>query len=146
LISLPEFLRRIRRAWAPPGAALRRIAPPTDATARLKAEVRPLLEALADLERSTEAIRATAGEEADRLVKEASRAADEKAREAERAAPRARAAAARRRHAEVDEEIDRVSSEGDQEATRIRAMAERRMAELAEQVKTCVLSGAGTDG
>jgi vacuolar-type H+-ATPase subunit H len=146
MISLPEFLRRFRRVWAPPGPALSRIAPPTDVAARLEAEVRPLLDAIAELQRSAESVRKDADAEAAQIVDEATQRAEKNVREAESSAPGTRAAAAKRRHEAVDTEIGRVLSESEEEANRIRATAKARMAELVEQVRACVLSGAGIGG
>lgn len=143
MISLPELLRRLRRAWAPPGPALARVAPPTDTTARLRAEIEPLLKAIAELQKSADSVRDNAENKAAQIVAEATAKAEQDVREAERSAPEARATAAKRRHEAVDEEIGQVMKSGEAEVARVQAVSAKRMAELADRVATCVLSGAG---
>lgn len=142
MISLPDLLRRLRRAWAPPGPALARIAPPTDVAARLKTEVQPVLDAIAELQRATAIERKKAEAEAEQVLEEATRRADAKVREADHSAPDARAAAAKRRHEAVDEEIRRVLDASETEAARIETASDERLAQLAQKVAECVLSGA----
>jgi hypothetical protein len=55
MISLPELLRRFRRVWVPPGAALSRVAPPVDVSARLRSEVQSVLQAIGDLQQRASA-------------------------------------------------------------------------------------------
>jgi vacuolar-type H+-ATPase subunit H len=145
VISLRDFLWRLRRAWAPPGPALERVAPPTDVRARLKKEIQPVLDAIAELQRSAEQVRTGAREEASEMIEEATRLADGKVREAEISAPEARAAAAKRRHESVYEEIDRVLEASEAEAARIAERTRDRLPEMVDRVTACVLSGAGID-
>lgn len=145
MISLRDFLQRLRRAWAPPGPALARIAPPTDVSARLKDEIRPVLSAIAELQRSAAQVRKEADGKASAMLEEADRTADGKVREAESSAPGARAAAAKGRHDAVDAEIGQVRSASEKEVARIEATARERMGELVDQVAACVLSGAGIE-
>jgi hypothetical protein len=83
VISLQDLLRRFRRAWAPPGPALARVAPPVDITARLRAEIQPLLDALADIQHDANATRRDADTQAAALLEKASREAEQVVREAE---------------------------------------------------------------
>lgn len=144
-VSLPELLRRLRRAWAPPGAALSRIAPPTDATARLRSELQPLLEAVADLQASERSSREDASGEAERIVDAARREADRIVREAENGAPVTRSEALRRRHRALDEEIDAALRDAEREAARIEQSSRTRLPDLIEQVTSCVLSYPGIE-
>lgn len=146
VVSLPELLRRLRRAWAPPGAALSRIAPPTDVAARLRSELKPLLEAVADLQASERSSRDGAKSEAERIVEAARREADRILREAEHDAPSARSEAVRRRHRALDAEIDKTLEDAEHEVGRIAESSRERLPDLVEEIKSCVLSypGAGS--
>jgi len=140
VISLPDLLRRLRRAWAPPGAALSRAAPPTDATTRLRAELGPLLAAIAELQAVGQKERDRADAEAARITDAARGDADRIVREAESGAPAARADAVRRRHLEVSAEIDSALTDAGREVARIEATSASRLPELIGEVTACVLS------
>jgi hypothetical protein len=141
MLSLPELLRRFRRVWLPPGAALARVAPPVDVSARLRAEVAPVFEAVAEIERRAAAIRAAADEEGTALVDSATREAAEAVRKAETEAPAARSAAAERKWHTVEGDIETALTAARTEAARIEDASGRRMAELVERVRACVMTG-----
>lgn len=143
MISLPDLLRRLRRAWAPPGPALTRVAPPTDAAARLRAEIAPLLQAVAEIQSAADAVRKDADATAARVLDESRADADRTARQAEQQAPAARAAAAKKKQEAVETELTRILERGGTEAARIDAAAKERIPAMVERVTTCVLSGAG---
>lgn len=145
MISLPDLLQRLRRAWAPPGPALTRIAPPADRAARLRAEVQPLLELIAAVQQSADAVRTDAEKTAARLVEAATQDAARKVREAEGSASTARAAAAKRKQDEMDAEIGRITRAAEERVAGIEVMSKERLAGLVGEVTACVLSGAGID-
>ncbi len=145
MISLPDFLRRFRRAWAPPGAALARVAPPVDVSARLRAEVQPLLDAIAEIQHRGDRLRGDADAKAAALLDAAKHDADHAVRDAEKQAPEARAAAAREAHRAVDAELSSIATAGSTEAERIGKQAKERAAELLDRVRACVLAGPEVD-
>jgi hypothetical protein len=145
VISLPDLLRRLRRAWAPPGPALARVAPPTDTAALLRAEIQPLLQAISELQKAAEAVRSEAARTAAQQLDAAAAAADRTARDAENAAPASRAAGAKQKREVVEAEIAKVVADGDERVAAIQAMSKERLAGLAEEVKACVLAGAGEE-
>jgi len=142
VISLPDLLRRLRRAWAPPGPALLRVALPTDTQARLRAEVAPLLQAIAALQSEASRVRADADAAAARLLDAAHVDAERTARDAEQQAPTARAEAAKKKQDAAEADIARTLDAGRSEAARIDAAAKERLPALVERVMACVLSGA----
>jgi vacuolar-type H+-ATPase subunit H len=141
VISLPDLLRRFRRTWAPPGPAQARVAPPVDITARLRAEIQPLLDALTDVQREAKIIRRDAENSATASLDKASQEAVEQVREAERQAPSVRSAAAEQQGRAVDADISSTLAAGRREAERIEQQARQRLPELLESVRTCVLKG-----
>jgi vacuolar-type H+-ATPase subunit H len=140
MVSLPELLRRLRRAWAPPGAALSRIAPPTDVAARLRAELKPLLDAVTVLQASERSSLEGANAEAGRIVEAARGEAERMVRDAENVAPTTRSEAVRRRHRALDSEIQATLEDAEREAARIEEVSRERLPALVEEVKSCVLS------
>lgn len=141
MISLPELLRRFRRAWAPPGPALTRVAPPVDVAARLRTELRPVLDAIAEIQTRATAVRSEADAQAAALLDTAGRDADQKVREAEQQGPSARTAAAKQKHRAADEEITAVLAAGRTEAQRIAEQSQKQLPELIAAVRDCVLKG-----
>jgi hypothetical protein len=141
MISLPELLRRFRRVWLPPGAALARVAPPVDISARLRAEVAPVLQAIAELQHRAGGMRADADREAAALVDAAARQAAEAIRAADAQAPAARAAAAERTWQTVEGDIDAALQTARTEAARIDAASRQRTPALVDRVCSCVLAG-----
>jgi vacuolar-type H+-ATPase subunit H len=121
-----------------------RVAPPVDITARLRAEIQPLLDAVADIQRDAKAIRHEAETKAATLLDTASREADQKVRDAERQAPSARAAAAEQKQHAVDTAIESTLTAGRREAERIAGQAQQRLPDLIESVRACVLKGPET--
>jgi len=145
VISLPELLRRFRRGWAPPGAALARVAPPVDVAARLRDEIQPLLDAIGEIQAQADATRAEADERAKALLENAQREADQQVRDAEQRAPATRAEAAERKRSSVDDEITSIVTGGADEARRIAARAEKQLPNLLASVRACVLQGLEQD-
>jgi hypothetical protein len=143
VISLPDLLRRFRRTWAPPGAALERVAPPVDAAARLRDELHPVLEAIAEIQRRATAARTEGDTKAAALLDTAEREADRATRKAEAQAPSMRAAAAERKHHAVDAEVTSVLAAARGDAERIGAQCQERLPRLLDVVRTCVLNGPG---
>lgn len=141
MISLPELLRRFRRAWAPPGPALARVAPPVDVAARLRTEIQPVLDAVGEIQDRADTMRTEAETKAGELLETASREADQRVRDAEHQAPEARAQAAEHKHHSVDAEIASVHAAGREGARRIAEQAQERLPELLEKVRACVLNG-----
>jgi Skp family chaperone for outer membrane proteins len=141
MISLPDLLRRFRRVWVPPGAALAHVAPPVDVSARLRAELQPVLDAIAVTQQRAAKIRADAASKAAALVDAAERQAAEEIRKAEAEAPAARSAAAERKWQAVEVEIAAALKAAQAEAARIEAGSRQRLPELVENVRTCVASG-----
>jgi len=145
MISLPDLLRRFRRVWLPPGAALARVAPPVDVSARLRAELAPVLQAIAEMQRGAATVRADAEREGAALLETATREAAEAVRKAESEAPAARAAAAEEARQAVEGEIEAASKAARTEAARIDAASRQRAPALVERVCSCVLDGRGLE-
>lgn len=145
MLSLPALLRRLRRAWAPPGPALARVAPPTDVAARLREEIRLLLEVIAEMQRAAEVLRQEADRKGEELVNAASREAQSRIQQAQNAAPATRAAAVKGKREEMEVELDRLMAASRSEVARIEAMVEERLPALVEEVRSCVLAGAGME-
>jgi vacuolar-type H+-ATPase subunit H len=143
MISLPELLRRFRRAWVPPGPAYRRVAPPVDVTARLREELQPVLDAIAAIQARAGQIGAEAKQGAKDLLDAASRDADRKLRDAESRAPATRAAAAERARHAVDAELESVDAASRDETQRIDARVKQHLPELLDEIRGCVLKGSG---
>jgi hypothetical protein len=141
VISLPDLLRRLRRAWAPPGPALARVAPPVDVTARLRAEIQPVLAAVADIQRNAKAIRDDAATRTRSMLDDATHDADQEMREAEQQAPSVRATASAGKQRAVDAEIAATLAAGQKEAKRIAQQVQQRLPDLLESVRSCVLKG-----
>lgn len=142
MVSLQELLRRFRHAWAPPGPALARAATPVDVAARLRAELEPVLAAIAEIQQRAEALRAEGEERAGELLDRATRDAEQAVRKAEREAPLARAAAVETTHRGVEAEITSAVAQGRAEADRIATQTNERLPELLTAIRECVQKGA----
>ncbi len=143
VISLPELLRRFRRVWVPPGAALARVAPPVDVSTRLRAEVQPVLQAIEDMQQRAAAIRDAAEAKGAALIEAGHRDAAETIRRAQAETPNARTAAADAQWHAVEGEISMALNAAQTEVARIDAASRERLSELVEEVRARVLSGQG---
>lgn len=140
MISLADLLRRFRRVWVPPGAALARVAPPVDVAARLRAEARPVLEAIEEMQQRAAAIRSAAEAKGAALVDAATQEAEEKVRQARADAPAARTAAVEQQWRAVEDDVSAALQSAQTEASRIEVESRARVADLVEKVRLCVLS------
>jgi flagellar biosynthesis/type III secretory pathway protein FliH len=141
LISLQEFLRRFRRAWAPPGPALTRVAPPVDVTARLREEIEPLLAAIAEMQERAAAIGAEAERESGEILDAASQQAEGELRNAEKKVASARAEAAKKEQESFDQEIRAALDAARDEVQRIEAQSKERLPQIVTEVMDCVFEG-----
>jgi flagellar biosynthesis/type III secretory pathway protein FliH len=141
VISLQDFLRRFRRAWAPPGPALARVAPPVDVTARLREEIEPLLAAIAEVQARAATIEAEAEKKSGEILDAASRQAEEELRNAEKQVSSARAEAAKKKQETFDQEIKASLDSARQEVERIEATSKERLPEIVTEVADCVFEG-----
>jgi vacuolar-type H+-ATPase subunit H len=141
MISLQELLRRFRRAWAPPGPALTRVAPPVDVTARLREEIGPLLARIAECQERAGAIEKEAEEKAKEALEAASREATGKIQDAEKRASSVRAEAAAKEQEAVSREIQSALDSARKEVQRIEALSQERLPQLVEQIVDCVSKG-----
>jgi hypothetical protein len=143
MLSLPELLRRFRRVWVPPGAAFAHVAPPVDVSARLRAELQPVLLAIAEMQRRAAAMRQAAEARSAAAIAAAERSAADAVRQAEVQAPDARTAAAHRKRDVVESEVAAALKAAEAEAARIEAESAPRLPELVKSVEACVVSGSG---
>lgn len=144
MISLQDLLSRFRRALVPPGPALARAAPPVDVAARLRAEVAPVLEAIAELQERATQLKKEGDERAAQLIDAATSEAERNIRSAERKAPEARAAAVEDTHRGVEGEIATIDSEGNAETKRIAAQTDERLPDLVATIRDCLEKGVVT--
>ncbi len=131
MVTLDRFLRRLRPAGTPGAAAPAGV--PLDRTARLAAELGPVLALLDEVEQEASRIRVDgrAAARARRVAGEAAaRSVVAKATAAE-AAVRANAAAAEL--ASADNEVEEELAAARQAAAEIRGRAEERMPDLADR-------------
>jgi vacuolar-type H+-ATPase subunit H len=114
-----------------------------DVSARLRAEVRPVLEAIAEMQRRADGIRSAANAKGASLVDAAEREAADTIRKAEAEAPAARTAAADAQWHAVEGEVRSALQAAKAEASRIDAVSVQRLPDVVERVSRCVLSGQG---
>lgn len=141
MISLQELLRRFRRAWAPPGPALTRVAPPVDVTARLRKEIGPLLATIAECQERAGAIEKEVEQKATELLEEASLEANRRIQDAEKQAASVRGEAAAKKQEAVSRELQSALDSAREEVQRIEARSKERLPQLVEQIVDCVLKG-----
>jgi flagellar biosynthesis/type III secretory pathway protein FliH len=141
VISLPELLRRFRRVWVPPGAALARVAPPVDVSTRLRNELQPVLQAIEEMQQRAAAISTAAQTKATDVIEAANRQAAEKMRQAQDEAPKAREAAAEQQWHAVEGEITTALKTAQTEVARIEAVSRERLPGLVDKVRTSALTG-----
>jgi hypothetical protein len=110
-------------------------------TARLRAEVQPVLEAIETMQQRAAAVRGVAETKGAALIEAAKHEAAEKIRRAEAEAPNARTAAAEEQWHAVEGEISSALDTAETEVARIDAVSRERLSELVEKVRACVSRG-----